>query len=109
LVVDDDRLDQAMCYLAETDLEFAHSRGMMLRTEYLADVAESMVYSSLTEGSVEDKKRTAKIAPETRKAMEEYFGCVVQFETLKARRAREVLVVELWRSTNANRRVGNLT
>lgn len=109
MVVDDARLDAAMCYLAETDLEFAHSRGMMLRTEYLAEVAESIVYKSIQEGSVEDKKRAAKVAPETQKAMEEYFGCVVQFETLKARRAREVLVVELWRSTNANRRVGNVT
>jgi len=104
----DHRVEKAMAYLAETDLEFAHSRGMMLRTEYLADVAESMVYKSIQEGSVEDRKRAAKIAPETRKAMEEHFQAVVQFETLKARRAREVLVVELWRSVNANRRVGNI-
>ena len=98
-----------MAYLAETDFEFAGWRGMVLRTEYMAEVAEAMVYRSIQEGSVEDKKRAAKIAPETAKAMEEHFKAVVEFEKLKARRAREVLVVELWRSVNANRRVGNLT
>jgi hypothetical protein len=104
----DERVERAMTYLADTDEKFAQSRGEMLRTEYLADVAEAMVYKSIQEGSVEDKKRAAKIAPETRKAMEEHFHAVVQYETLKARRAREILVVELWRSVNANRRVGNV-
>ena len=108
MLVDENRVDQAMTYLASTDETFAQARGAMLRTEYLADVAESMVYKSIQGGSVEDKKRTAKIAPETATAMEEHFKAVVEFEKLKARRAREVLVIELWRSVNANRRVGNI-
>ncbi len=105
----DERVEKAMHFLAETDLEFATWRGMVLRTEYMADVAESMVYKSIQEGSVEDRKRTAKIAPETQKAMSEHFEAVVKFESLKARRAREVLVVEIWRTLQANRRVGNVT
>jgi len=109
MLVDESRVDQAMTYLASTDETFAQARGTMLRTEYLADVAESMVYKSIQEGSVEDRKRAAKVAPETRQAMEDHFAAVVHFETLKARRAREVLVIELWRSVNANRRVGNVT
>jgi len=109
MLVDESRVDQAMTYLASTDETFAQARGTMLRTEYLADVAESMVYKSIQGGSVEDRKREAKVAPETRAAMEKHFQAVVQFETLKARRAREVLVVDLWRSVNANRRQGVMT
>jgi hypothetical protein len=106
--VSDDRLDKAMAFLAQTDSEFAEWRGAMLRAEYMAECAESLAYAAITEGSVEDRKRAAKVAEPVKQAMENYFKAVVEFERLKARRTREVLVVELWRSVNANRRVGNV-
>lgn len=109
LFISDERLDKAMQYLATTDTEFAEWRGAVLRTEYLADVAESLAYKALgSEGSVEDRKKAAKASEQVQKAMDEHIKAVVAFETLKARRQREVLVVELWRSTNANRRQGNI-
>lgn len=104
--ISDEQVEKAMAYLAETDLEFANWRAAVLRTEYLAEVAESMVYKSIQKGSVEDKKRTAKVAPETQKAQEEHFKAVVGFRTVEARRARAVLLIECWRTLQANRRQG---
>lgn len=108
MVVPDGRVEKAMCFLAETDLEVAERKGMVLRTEFMAKSAEALVYKSL-EGSVEDRKQGMRLDESVKKAWEEHFKSVVQHETLKARREREVLVIELWRSVNANRRAANVT
>lgn len=108
MVVSEDRVDQAMQYLAETDLEVAHWKGAVLRSEHMIDVAESLAYKSITEGTVEDKKRAVKLVPEVRAAYEDHFKAVVEFEKIKARRAREVLVIDLFRTVEASRRVGTV-
>lgn len=108
MVIPDTRVDKAMCFLAETDLEVAEWKGMVLRTEFTAKSAEALVYKSL-EGSVEDRKQATRLDENVKKAWEEHFQAVVKHETLKARREREVLVIDLWRSVNANRRAANVT
>lgn len=98
-----------MSFLAETDLEVAEWKGAVLRTEFLAKSAEALAYKAMgSEGSVEDRKQATKLDENVKKAWDEHFKAVVQHERLKARREREVLVIELWRSVNANRRAGNL-
>lgn len=108
MVVPDARVDKAMAFLAQTDLEVAEWKGMVLRTEFMAKAAEALVYKAL-EGSVEDRKQGTRLDENVKKAWEEHFKAVVQHETLKARREREILVIELWRSVNANRRAANIT
>jgi hypothetical protein len=73
----------------------------------MADVAESLVYK-LLEGTVEDRKRACKAAPEVAKAKEEYFTAVRGFENLRAQRKTAELLIETWRTVEASRRVGNI-
>lgn len=108
MVVPDSRVDKAMQFLAQTDLEVAEWKGAVLRSEFMAKSAEALVYKSL-EGSVEDRKQGTRLDENVKKAWEEHFQAVVKHETLKARREREVLVIDLWRSVNANRRAANVT
>lgn len=108
MVVTDERLDKAMSYLATTDLECAERKAMVLRTEFRAKHTEALVYSAFTEGSVEDKKQATRLDERVVKAWDEHFNAVRDYENVKAQRERNVLVVELWRSTNANRRHGNI-
>lgn len=109
IAISDERLDKAMCFLAETDLECASRKAMVLRTEFLAKHAEALVYKALgNEGSVEDRKQSVRLDESVKKAWEEHFIAVREYENVKAQRERNVLVVELWRSTNANRRAGNV-
>lgn len=103
-----DRLSRALQYIAETDLEVAEWKGMVLRTEYMAEVSEALVYKQL-EGTVEDRKKGAKCDETVRKAWEEHFQAVVKHEALRARRAREMIVVDLYRTMEASRRAGNIT
>lgn len=109
MIVSDERLDKAMSLLATTDLEFAERKGQVLRTEFMAKHAEALTYKALgSTGSVEDRKQEVRLSTDVKMAWDEHFQAVVNYENLKAQRERAVLVVELWRSTNANRRAGNV-
>lgn len=102
-----DRLEKALSFIATTDHEYGQWKAMVLRSEYMAGVKEALTYKAL-EGTVEDRKRGAKCADEVKAAWEEHFQCVAKFEVLKARRAREVMIVDLYRTMEATRRAGNI-
>jgi hypothetical protein len=109
MVITDERLDKAMTLLATTDLECAERKASVMRTKWLAEHTEALVYKALgKEGSVEDRKQSVQLDERVGKAWEEHFKAVVGFEALKAQRERNILVVELWRTVQANRRVGNV-
>lgn len=107
MLVTEQRLEKALALIAETDNEYAESKGMVLRAEYMADCAESLAYKQL-QGTVEDRKREVKLIPEVKVAWENYFKVTVDFERVKARRARELLVIDVYRTQEASRRTGNL-
>lgn len=107
MIVTADQVDRAMQYLATTDLEVGERKGMTLRTEFMAKVAESLAYKRL-EGGVEERKRALLLDDDVKKAWDEHFSSVVHHETLRARRKRAELVIELYRTVEASRRVGNI-
>lgn len=107
-MVTTDEMERALRWMATTDTESADWRVAMLRAEYMADVAESLAYKLAEGTSVEDRKKAAKASPEVKKAMEDYFTAVRGYEVLRAQRKTAELLIETWRSVNANRRVGNV-
>jgi hypothetical protein len=104
--LNDDRVDQALAVIAESDLQVAEWKGAVLRTEHMAKVAEALAYKTL-DGSVEDRKQAVRLFPEVQKAWEDHFLAVVKHEALKARREREFIVIDLYRTVEASRRRGN--
>jgi hypothetical protein len=107
MVVTEQRLEKALCMLAESDAQFAELKGAVMRSEYLAECAESLAYKQL-QGTVEDRKREVKLIPEVKAAWEEFFRITVEMEKLKAFRQRNVIVIDLYRTQEASRRVGNV-
>src|SRR5205823_8892552 len=66
---------------------------------FTAKHTEALVYKALgNEGSVEDRKQAVRLDERVVKAWDEHFSAVRDYEVVKARREREVLVVDLWRS-----------
>lgn len=106
-MVTEEEMERALRWLARTDSALAEKRVAVLRTEYLATVAESLSYKVL-EGTVEDRKRACKITPEVQAAMEKQFAAVLEYEKLRAQRKSAELLIETWRSVNANQRKGNV-
>lgn len=107
MIVSEQRLEKALSVIAETDNEYAEYKGAVLRAEYMAECAESLAYKQL-QGTVEDRKREVKLVPEVQKAWENYFTVVVSMERVKARRHREFIVVDVYRTQEASRRIGNI-
>lgn len=103
-----EQAERALNFLATTDLEVAEWRVSVLRTEYLADVAEAMAFL-YAEGSVESRKQEAKTVQAVKDAKEEYFKSVKNYEALRARRKRAELTIEMWRTSESSRRAGQLT
>jgi hypothetical protein len=103
--VDQDRMEAALHYLAETDDYFADAKANLLRAEILAKRARAKVILT-AEGSVEVKKATAETHPEVGQADDDLVEAITVFERLKAKRERAVTVIDVFRTLEASRRKG---
>lgn len=106
-VVTEERAGKALRYLASTDGDTADAKVEVARCEYRCKLVRASVLLEQTEGSVAIKEAKAEGDKRTQDAEAERFKAIGVFEHLKAKRATEEWVMELWRSVNANRRQGN--
>ena len=106
-MISQDRLEKALRYLAETDEQVAEAKGDILRLENLIKRVNYRLFLSAS-GSVEARKAEAGKSEETARLEEELVSALVRYESLRAKRETESTVVEVWRSLNASRRVGNV-
>jgi hypothetical protein len=98
-----DRMEAAMHYLAETDQDYAEQKAKLERAEIVRKRTRSRIF--LTEaGTVAERQAKAEIHDDVEIADDQYVTCIEVFETLKARRERAQIVIEVWRSLNAARR-----
>ena len=106
-MISEERLTKALTYLAETDEESAELKADVARREYRCKLARARGFVE-AEGSVEARKAAAELSDHVITAEEDLVTAIVAFEKVKAKRATEELIVEVWRSVSANRRVGNV-
>jgi hypothetical protein len=96
-------MEAALEYLAETDEEFAQTKTDLLRDEILVKRVRARVFVE-TEGGVEVRKAKAEGHVDVVTADESLCASTLDFETLKAKRSRAEIVIEVWRSVNASQR-----
>lgn len=102
-MIDDKRLEKALHYLATTDEECAGLRADMERTEFKAKTVKATVFK-LSEGSVAERNATAETDSRTVEAYEAHFKAMHEYHAMANKRGTEAIVVDTWRSMNANRR-----
>lgn len=107
MVISDQRLEQALTFIAESDLQIGHWRAEVLRSEFLVKSAIALSFKA-QEGTVEDRKQAALLTPEVKDANERHFKAVLEYEKLKAQRERQYIVIELYRTMSANLRRGQV-
>jgi hypothetical protein len=107
-MLSEDRLGAAMRYLATTDEEAAKLKVEVARSEYRCKLTRASVFLE-SEGSVEARKAQAEVSERVQKAEDQLMKALGAYEHMKAKRATEEWIVEVWRSMNANRRQGNVT
>ena len=106
-MIDEERLTKAMTYLAQTDEQAAELKADVDRSEYKAKVMKATVFLHF-EGTVSDREAQALKDTAVMEAYMAHFQAIRDYQAVANKRALEVLVCEVWRSINANRRVGNI-
>ena len=107
-MITDERRDKALQFLVNTDESAATSRAYMLGLEKQEKtiLATELLKSEQKTGPLrEAEARVSDVYKEWRKV---YENALFDFEIAKNRRNTAALVIECWRSENANRRKGNL-
>lgn len=103
----DERAEKALRFLADTDEECAALRAETERAEFKAKAVRDAVLKR-AEGTVADRTAFAGSCDEYRAAMDDYFDVLRRYEAMRNKRGTEAIVVDVWRSANANRRMGNV-
>src|SRR6202000_1760835 len=98
-----ERMELAMLFLAESDLEYAQAKANLLATEILAKRIRARLFAAGT-GSVEARKAAAEAHPESIESDDALIAATLAFEALRARRQRAELVIEGARTLEASRR-----
>jgi hypothetical protein len=96
-------MEAAMEFLAETDEKYAEIKTLVLRCEILAKRTRSRIFLTV-DGSVELRKAKAEIHGEVCTADDTYIEAMREFETLKARRSRAEILIDVFRTLEASRR-----
>jgi hypothetical protein len=107
MIVSDERCQKAIDYLVKTDEESAELKTDVARMEYSLDLEKKRAFL-VADGNVEERKAHAELAPETQAAINAHLKALLAYERIRAHRTTAALVVDTWRSVNANRRVGNV-
>ena len=98
-----ERMESAMNYLAETDLDYANEKAQVERSEILRKRIRSRIFLGAS-GTVAERQARAEIDSQAEQADDDYCKSIAAFETLRARRQRAELVIDVWRSLEASRR-----
>lgn len=106
-MISEERLTLALTYLATTDRDLADLRAEVLRSEYLVKTQRQFAFLA-AEGNNEERKASAETSGKVIEAQEHHVGAVANYERIRAKRETESLVIDVWRSENANRRQGQI-
>lgn len=102
-IISRDKLESALMYLAETDEEYANEKAQVERSEILRKRVRARVFLAAS-GTVAERERTAEVSVEAEQADDDYCKSVRLYETLRAKRQRAEIVIDVWRSLEASRR-----
>ena len=106
-MISSDRLQQALTYLATTDESCAKAKAYLMGLEELTKSvkAERFLIAIGTNG---ERDAVAYASANYREHIEKIGEATYSYEMVRNKRMTEALIVEVWRSENANRRIGNI-
>lgn len=106
-MITEDRLSKALRYLAESDIEAAQLKTDVKRAEYKLKKIEATLFIHY-DGAVRERESMARTSDGYQKAVDEYLKAYQASEEIQNKRITESLIVDVWRTEQANRRQGNV-
>lgn len=104
-MITQDRMEQALRYLATTDEEAARKEALYRGREDQLKTIEAQMFG-LFDGPMEDRKQKARASQEYQDHLLAIDNARLDFLLIKTKRETEALIIDVWRSLNANRRMG---
>lgn len=100
-------LEDALSFLASTDEPCASLKADTERAEMRAKKKKAAVFE-MTDGTVADRNAASEVSSEYQSALEDYFKALQAYSTMQNRRATKVIVIDVWRSQEASKRMGHV-
>tara|TARA_R110002020_G_scaffold145872_4_gene320163 strand:- start:190 stop:516 length:327 start_codon:yes stop_codon:yes gene_type:complete len=97
----------ALRSLTETDVEYGQLIARVKALEHQAKTIKALVFLEAI-GTVAEREAKANSSGTFRAFVEDYQNAVADREIMGAKRKTHELVIDVWRSCNANRRQGNI-
>jgi uncharacterized membrane protein YkoI len=98
-----DKVEAAMMFLAENDADYAVAVADLESCEIRRKRVRARVFID-SEGTVAERNAEAEVHHDTEAADDAYATALLRKETLKAKRQRAELVIDLFRTLEASRR-----
>lgn len=108
VIVSESRAKQAITCLAETDESAAAAKAYM---EEMKNKEKTILGIAILESELsgqQAKEAEARSSEAYKDWQKKYHDAVYNYELARNKRTTEALIIEMWRSENANRRVGNV-
>ena len=102
-IISDEKLESALLYLSLTDDKYAHAKAGLERSEILRKRVRARIFLGAS-GTVAERQAIAEGSAESAEAADAYLEALGAAESLKARRQRAEIVIDVWRSLNASKR-----
>ena len=100
-------VDAALQYLASTDAEYGRLVGHVRGLEHRLKVVKATVFLDAA-GTVAEREAQAYASEEYGAGLTEFEDASIELETIRARRKRAELTIEVWRSLNSAAKRGNI-
>ena len=104
-MVSEERAEKALRFLVDTDESAANLRGEMERAEFSFKRTREAVFS-LSEGTVAERQAASVQHPKTIEAHDRYVETIRLWAHFQNKRETERIVLDTWRTIQANRRQG---
>jgi len=106
MAITSERRETCLNYLAETDIEYAKAKALMIGLEHQKYTVLSTQQLDSDYSSIGESKADAYTTKAYRLWRADYRDAVYDFELLKNKRSTATLIVELWRSELSARKAG---
>lgn len=109
-MINEEKLQKALDYLATTDEPCAKARGLLAGLERQEKTVKAIAFLD-TAGqklTVAEREAVAYSHSTYREHTQKIADATADFETMRNKRLTAELIVEVWRSINASRRKGNI-
>lgn len=103
--INEQKVADVLTWLATTDGDYAEAKANLESAEILRKRIRARHFLT-SEGTVTERQAEAEIADETQAADDAYISALGKFENLKAKRQRGDLIIDVYRTLAASRRVG---